>query len=473
MFGKLLHLASRAARFFYDATEPRGRRKAPQVTSLPEDFLLDASRRAKLTANSRDLHRNYSIMQWMIRCHLQYNTQFNFHARTDNEEFNTALEALLDTRSMPEQCDIRGRHSLGQFMRLAELRSLVDGDCGILRLQSLHLQAIESDRIKDPIGAAPTDSGPQWCQGILQDDVGRALKYGIWRRKRSGLEFEREINAANIYLLGYWDRFDQTRGITPISSALNNMRDVYDNIEQALLKCKVHNQFGLKIKRGQSGDDIQEETDETTGRSQYKVDFGAGPFLLDLDPNDDAEFLMSQHPPHEFQDFVQVVTMIALRALDLPYSFFDESHTNFFGSRGAWLHYERSCEHKRERIASLLNWITRWWIESAILSGELRLPKGMAPADIFWDWVPMGMPWWKPSEEINGDVMAIRAGLTTPQRVCRQRGTGDVFDNIREMQKVLKFAQELGVTLSYDTTPIIQVTNSDATQSNSVAKQAA
>lgn len=463
MFGRMMRAAQRVAQFFYDATEPKGRRKSPPVSSQAEDWILDASRRQKLTTTSRDLHRNYSIMQWMIRCHLNYITQFNFHARTDDEGLNTELEAIIEEHAKAENCDLRGRFSLAQFMRLAELRCLVDGDCGILRLQSGHLQAIESDRIRDPLDQSMAVPGKsEWAQGVLIDDVGRPLKYSIWRRKKTGLEFERVISAENVHLLGYWDRFDQTRGITPLSAALNNMRDVYENIEQALLKCKVHNQFGLKIKRASSGEEVAEETDETTGRSQYKVDFGAGPFLLDLDPDDDAEFLMSQHPPNEFQDFMRVVTMIGLRALDLPYSFFDESHTNFFGSRGAWLHYERSCDPKRQRISTVLNWTTDSWIRADILSGKFRLPRTKRIEDLYYDWVPMGMPWWKPSEEINGDVQAIRAGLTTPQRVCRQRGTGDVFDNLRETAKVLKAAQELQIQLSYDPVPIFNVVNPNA-----------
>lgn len=447
-------------RFNYDATEPKGRRKSPSPSSHAEDSILTSEKRAKLTANSRDLHRNYSIMAWMIRCHLNYVTAFNFHAQTSDEGFNTELEAIVDEQSKAENCDVRGRHSLPEITRLSELRSLVDGDLGLVRLKSLHLQGIEGDRIRDP--NVKDDS---WVQGVQTDSLGKPIKYSIHKRTKNGLKPERIISADNLYMLGHYERFDQTRGITPISAALNSLRDVYENIEQALLKAKVHNSFGMKIIRASGGEEAFEETDEETGRTTYKVDFGAGPFLLDLDPGDDADFLMSNHPSNEFQDFMRVVTMITLRALDLPYSFFDESHTNFFGSRGAWLHYERSCEPKRKRVASMLDWVTRWWIMSKIANKQIILPRTMDISDILWEYVPVGMPWWKPSEEINGDVMAIRAGLTSPQRVVRQRGTGEFYDNVREIAKAQNYARDNGVQLAFDPQPIINVnTNNDDQQ---------
>ncbi len=57
------------------------------------------------------------------------------------------------------------------------------------------------------------------------------------------------------------------------------------------------------------------------------------------------------------------------------------------------------------------------------------------------------MPWWKPSEEIVGDLKGIGAGLTNPQRVTKERGTGDVFENIRQTIEVIKFARETGIEL--------------------------
>ena len=54
-------------------------------------------------------------------------------------------------------------------------------------------------------------------------------------------------------------------------------------------------------------------------------------------------------------EFIQVVLSIAMKSLDLPYNFADESFTNFFGSRAAWLAYDRACIAKRADIQVALS----------------------------------------------------------------------------------------------------------------------
>ena len=65
-------------------------------------------------------------------------------------------------------------------------------------------------------------------------------------------------------------------------------------------------------------------------------------------------------PGSNTREFISVVLAIALKALDLPFNFYDESHTNFFGSRAAWLLYDRACQSKRDDVAEFLRKITVW-----------------------------------------------------------------------------------------------------------------
>jgi capsid protein len=117
--------------------------------------------------------------------------------------------------------------------------------------------------------------------------------------------------------------------------------------------------------------------------------------------------------------------------------------------------------------------VTKWRVLLAILDGDLVLPRGVTLADVAWEFVPMGMPWWKPSEEIRGDLMAISGGLDNPQRVCKDRGRGDFKDNVRQTCKALKFAQQTAVDLgvnfrvSFDPGPEqpLQVVPADEVQS--------
>jgi capsid protein len=384
---------------------------------------------------------------------------FEFQARNVDKGLNRDVELLMDRWSRPSQCDVAGRHRLSKFIRLAEIRKILDGDVGVMRLSAGQLQGIEGDMIRNAAGLEG-----RWISGVKVNDAGRHLAYALHRRTDRGrLEFDRTVSSANLFLHGAYDRFSQIRGVSPINAALNQFRDVYENFDYALAKAKVTQLFALAFYRKATdsagllseeptiNEDGNEVAASESDEPKYRVDFGRGPAVLDLEPGDDAKVLESSQPSSQFQDFTKLVTQVALKSIDVPYSLFDESHTNFFGSRGALMHYERSCEEKRADLQDLLRWITVWRLSLWILDDELVLPSGMELADLQWEWVPRGTPWWDPAKEITGDEKAIKGGLDNPYRITRDHGKGDVEDNIDQTAQAILYAREKGVILSYDT----------------------
>ncbi len=216
-------------------------------------------------------------------------------------------------------------------------------------------------------------------------------------------------------------------------NAADSLGYSYEEEENALVTAAVDN-------AGESTPKIPEP--------RYKVDFGKGPVFLDLDPGDRAEFLSSNSPSNQFQAFTMLIIQVALKALDIPFSFYDESHTNFFGSRAAWLHYERSCRDKRDDQIEMRRNYTVWKLRTWIRDGRLVLPRGVTINDLVFEWQARGMPWWDPSKEVAGHVSAIAAGLDTPQRVCKAADT-DFYENIDEIAKAKQYAQARGVDLQF------------------------
>lgn len=445
----------------YDAADStKNRRKDIGANHKSEDLILDAGKRAKMQANAADIHRNFALVSWMIRRHLDYVASFQFHARTKDKAFNNVLEAKVADWSRPYNFDVAGRHSMQRYLRILESQAVLKGDVGTLKLASGYVQGIESDRIRNQSGQTVQADGT-WIHGVKTNEAGRAQAFSICKRQPyGGWQFERTISASNLILHGYFDRFDQVRGISPLAPALNTSRDVYENFGYALAKAKVEQLFAMLITRKalDAAGDVENTGEEGTERGKYNVDFGGGPILLDMDPGDTAAFLNSQNPSSQFQAFTNAMLMVCLKALDIPYSFYDEGHTNFFGSRGAWMHYERSCDPKRAALMEHLRRLTVWRMGLWILDGELQLPRGMTSlADVAWEWVPTGMPWWDPAKEIRGNLMAIAAGLDTPQRICKESGTGDWFDNVDQIAEALKYAQDklspLNASISFNPGP--------------------
>lgn len=436
---------SGAASFAYDgADQPvSGRRKSATPLVGVEDEVLTRDRRDRLTANSRDLSRNFALVDWMIRRHLDYVASFGLHVETSDDGLRSDLESWAREWSRKDQFDRSGRHDRDRYLRLAEARAVIDGDFGTVRLADGRVQGIEGDRIRSPDTWQRLD-GTRWLNGVRVDDALAAQSYAVYRRDRGQWTLEREVRASNMHLHGYFVRYDQARGISPLASALNHFRDVYDSIDLALAKAKVAQMFALAITRQDGGD--EQEEDEDGG---YKVDFGKGPIFLDLDPGDDAKFLSEAQPSTEFQAFMTAVLQAALKSLDIPYSFYDEAHTNFFGSRGAWLHYERSAAAKRQGVADLLRALTWWRLQWSAAQGDPRIPLSLG-IDRLLDmlhWVPIGMPWWRPNEELRGELDAIAAGLTNFELVARQRGVPSPRENIRINAEITKLAREAGFPL--------------------------
>jgi capsid protein len=441
----------------YDALEPKGRRKQSPNVVVREDVHLKGGKRRKLQANANDIARNFSIAAWMVRRHLDYVSRFDFHSRTKDRGLNKEIEAMMVEQSLPLNCDRGGRASREKMFRLAEARRVLDGDTGLLLLRDRRVQGLEADLIRNP----EKQLGPhEWIEGVQADSAGLALQYCIWARSRGGgpgYEFKRIVPAENFIQYGFFQRYasEQRRGVSPIVAALNPFRDVYEAFEYSLIKAKIQQLFALALVRdpdaqaldqalpGTSADDEEEEVDSAEVKERT-IDLTNGPTVLDLDPGEKVELIESKTPSHELREFTQLVIAVGLKALDIPYSFFDESFTNYSGQRGSWMHYERSCLDARDdQIAARRRW-TDFQYQSWILNGQLKLPRSIDRSDLKYEWVPLGMPWWKPVEEITGDLMAIASGLASPQRICKERGTGDIEDNIDDLLEVLKYARDRG-----------------------------
>jgi capsid protein len=427
----------------YDASVDKQRRKAPRNSVRSEDAVLDKSKRTRAVATARDVRRNFAIARWMVNKHLDFVATFSFQARTGNQDLNERLERLMTWYGKPANCDAAGRHSLRKITRLNEAHATVDGDVFQLKLNSGRLQAIEGDRICWPThGAKDGMDKADWTHGVKTSTAGRATAYSVCnRRKNGGMEFGRIVQAKNIIPHGYFDRFDQIRGISPLISAINSLQDVYEGFDYALARAKIAQMFGLVIKR-QAADPIGPISNDTTpldgedevanpeeADARYSVDVGAGPFKLELEPGDEADFIGDKTPSAEFVNYLQLVISVALKALDIPESFYDSSKANYFAGRGDLIQYIFSTDAKRASNILFLNSVTEFRVRLWQLDG--LLPMDLDASREPWEWIPKGLPWWNPLQEVKADLLAVEGNLTTKTEVLKRQGR-DFGEVLRE-----------------------------------------
>jgi capsid protein len=425
----------------YRAVNDTGNRRQIVVRSLAEDRVLKDRQRRRLIASGRDLQRNFPIAAWAVRKHLDYVSNFRFRATTKDEGFNREYEAWCAEVSQAHNFDLAKRHSRESATRLMEGHRFIDGDAGwakfALGQAKGRCELIEGDRICNegaPLERRKANDKSEWINGVEVDvRTGAALSYAVADRTESGLKPGRVLSARNVIMAGYYDRYDQVRGVPPWASSIDTFKDVDEAFEFTRLKVKMHSLAGIKFKRTAEGP-LAEYVSESYRQSPVKVDLDADPeegrydvdlsggsvFGIDLDRGDDAEFMESQTPATQTVEFLKLCVMIALRSCDIPYSFFDESFTNFYGQRGCFLSYLQGVRIRQQGLIEALNSWMRWRAGLAVADGSLQLPSGWEYSDLSHLWLPVGQPWWDPSKEITATALEISLGLNSPQNACHE-----------------------------------------------------
>lgn len=460
-----------------------------------------------MLGTAQDQVRNVSLAAWMIRRHVDYVSKFRFQFRTAKDETDQkriALDVLVNRifswHARPKVFDIAERFGREESFRMFEFEKATAGDVAFIKLPDLRLQAIESDLIAFPsvgeydyankkYGKIPQEVIDKVGKntGLVMDREypGRTAQYCICNRGGDGshIAFDHLEDAENVIFDAYYTRFgSQVRGVSPLSTAINTIQDVYEGIDYALAKAKVHQLFGLAIMRdyysaesdqeelyelgGASG--VTEGTDEaittatTTAAGTKKISTSlqsikpGDMMLLDMDTKGKIDTIESKSPSAEFKDFTQYAIRIALLAFDIPFTALDSTSASFAGMIADQNLYEVSCKWKREKNLWKRQEYSDWVLETIWNDEGSDWPLRRIAQEAGFtslrdlqeavEWVPAGFPWLQKLNEVQGDIKAIAIGEDNPLDACKRRGS-DFFDNILKTEQAYKFAKAHGVPL--------------------------
>ena len=454
----------------YQATQSKGRRQAPQTRTKSEDLVLKSGARRKLLATARDQQRNFAVLGWMLRKHLDYVSKFNPLVKTGSDELDMWLDRALKRHAKKRNFDVAGRHSRNSMMRIFEGLKTLDGDCALLKAKGLKFQGIESDRIAKAHDT-PKDVDDAYeisDLGLVIDPMtGGTTHYSVCKRDDVGgtsLEFAAIIPARDIIFDGYFGRFDQTRGISPLSSIINPSADLYEAMEFTQLKIKLESLMGIQINRQLSSEDadgfattesLAYDTDANgTQTADNSFEFSPqGVSIFDMDPGESISTIESNNPSEAFQAWTDRTIRQILLALDIPYSAYAGDQSNFSARIADREEYEKSCQDKRQRNCEVLEdmyeWVINGWYRSSPELRRLTLAAGKTREDLIdcIQWVSTGTPWLDKLKEVNGDAMAVYNGFESRQDICKRRGT-DFYEVVDKLAAEQEYAEEKGVQLA-------------------------
>jgi capsid protein len=446
------------ARLKYKAVQSDKSRSPLYISSKSEDYELTERDRQTLISESRQLQRDFSLAGFCVRSHLQYVSYYQFNASTPDADFNLRLERKLKRWQHKNNCDVARRHSFPELLYLLESLRVIDGDVGVLRVNDNEtggrIQLIESDRIRNSDEAKKEEN---WVHGVRVADNGRILAYDVNKRKEyGGFIHERFISAKNMDLIGYFNRADQIRGVSPLAGAIREFSQVQDAISVNLAKSRLEAALGLAVYLDEGSALVEDDVEESEKRvdevqSQAVDKFGAGVFTFYGTPNEKLEFVQSNNPSSNFQEFITNVTRIVMLALDLPYSFADSSYTNFWGSKSSVNQYIDNVERKQQPTIEFLNdLVFDFLLPNWILAGDIELPTGYTIDDVrdYCGWQGAGKPTWLMLDAVKDMLLAVQSGLLPPSELVNQYGY-NIRDNIDDLADILEYAKSKGLSLPY------------------------
>lgn len=143
--------------------------------------------------------------------------------------------------------DVTGKYTAAGFVDNAMFCAFRDGDVGIAHVTGANgeplLMAMEASIIRSDY-----QEGPEWCDGIRHDSLGRPIAYSI---TASGGRLEKPtiISAAEFYLLANYETHDSVRGTPALFACIDRIRDLREIDNAAIKSAKIQALIALYFKR--------------------------------------------------------------------------------------------------------------------------------------------------------------------------------------------------------------------------------
>jgi lambda family phage portal protein len=317
-------------------------------------------------------------------------------------------------------------------------------------LVPLQLQLLQSEML--PFEKTETDQNGNLIRcGIEFDLIGRRVAYHFRRRhpgdstdQRMALPDTVRVPAEEVLHIYRPIDAGQIRGLPHVAPAMVRLflLDQYDDAE--LDRKKTAAMFaGFITKTAPEDPMMGEGAADLDGAAIASLEPGTMQVLL---PGEDVKFSSPADVGGGYEAF-QYRTLLAVSAsLGLPYHLVtgDVRQANYSSLRAELVEFRRRIGQLQHGVIAhqLCRPIWRRWLETAVLSGALNTEPADARAV---QWIPPRWDWVDPLKDIQAQVLAMEAGLTSRRKVVEATGY-DIEEVDRENASDAKRAADLGLT---------------------------
>lgn len=420
-----------------------------------------------LRSRSRDLARNNDYVRKFFRL-LRDNVigprgiQLQNQARHPDGRLDMNINKLVEDsfrawgrKGVPTLC---GRLSWRGLQDLVIESVARDGEALLYEMKGAKvnahgyaLQVLEADLLNEDYNRK-LPNGNQIHMGIELTQAGRPVAYHLLTNHPgetgyvwAGRKY-RVIPAEDMIHIYSQERPTQSRGVPWIHTAIVRLQMLGGYEEAELVSSRVSSaKMGWFTREegaeGFSGDsaaetDIEMEAEPGT--------FGQLPPGVNFQPWD------PQHPTTAFADFIKAVLRGASAGMGPGYNTLSNNleNVNYSSLRqGALEERDHYSNIQQWFIEDLHERVYDSWLPMSMLTGATPIPYGRLGAVNVPKFQPRGWDWVDPLKEVNADIKAIEAGITSRRRVLAKRGY-DFEEIIDELAAEAEYAAEKKVSLA-------------------------
>lgn len=288
--------------------------------------------------------------------------------------------------------------------------------------------------------------------GVEKNQWGRPRAYHLLKSPPDDKHFlfmkirdedTKRVPAERIIHVKFTRRFKQTRGISVFHGVAHRLDDIKDYEESERIAARIDASFAGFIRKGSEFDPTLAVDSSGNPLPQRVLEMQGGMIFDDLLPGEDVGTIGSNRPNSELTNFRNSqIKAIAAGTGTSASSISKNYDGNYSAQRQELVESTPSYARLREYfIAAFLMPVYRNFIDAAILSGSIRIPRGVDLATVYdADWIAPPQSWIDPKKEIEADQLAVEAGFTTQADVIRKR-TGRDPEIVKEQIKAEKLEQ--------------------------------
>jgi lambda family phage portal protein len=427
-------------RFAYDAIDGTRLRKLRSNIGGTGDTHLTDIALWKLREICRDLERNNPLVKGILRTDRDsvIGSGVRIEAKTQDKDWNQQAEDLFNEWAL--SCEVTGRFTFNQFLRLAYLSYRRDGDMAVIFVND-KLQAVEGEQIGNPTGLNQEEfKYIKVINGVVYNKIkGQIVGYYIGQPALWGYIEPNSVNkytADIVHHIFNPDRFSYSRGEPVLTSSIDAIDKLSKYIDAELVAAAVNACFSAFVTRNEPSaewNQIGETSTNEQGRVERQEKLEPG-MIMYGEQGEDIKAIGQTRPGTLFDPFVLRLLSMIGRPLCMPLMLItlDFAGATFMNARIAYQKAQENWLVEQNLVVKpFVSRVWKWKIGQFIEDGRLAASDEFDKHEI----VCHRWPYVDPTREAQAAELNLKNRTTTLREICGGQGKDwkeDVDQGIEE-----------------------------------------